>query len=197
MATTASGWPYDQSSDTVYTYPARTQTLAEALESRVGYGGYKLITSASPSAASTVNINDCFSATFDHYMIVWRLSTAAGSVALRARMRVSGSDDTSSNYAAQYDYASGSFAGAAAESAQTSFYLGYVATTIGWGVTHLFTPHDAVPTLLVTSSAIAVAAPQVFTVAGGHNVSTSYTGITLYPASSTITGTIRVYGLAD
>lgn len=185
MATTSSGWTYDEPGDTVYTWPARSQTIAETLETRVGYGGLRLLATSAPSAVSSVSIESIFSSTHDHYLIEYSLDLASSSATLRFRMRASSTDDTSSNYY---------YAGTATESAVGYAGFGTVSTGGGWGRLELWHPGTAVATRFTSQVGSTITAPTAATWAGAHNVATAYTGITIYPSASTITGSIRVYG---
>ena len=185
MATTTSGWPYDEPGDTVYTWPARTQVLAEALEAKLGAGGLRLLATENPVAASSVSIESIFSATYDHYLVEFSLDLAASSATLQARMRAASTDDTSSNYY---------YAGTASGSAVTFFGFGSVSTGGGWGRLELWHPGTAVATRFTSTVGSTITAPTAATWAGGHNVATAYTALTIYPSASSITGTFRVYG---
>jgi len=194
MATTTTGWPYDEPGDTVYTYPARTQVLAEALEARLGSGGLRLLGSSSPVAQSSFSIESVFSATYDHYLCEYELTHSASTVGLQRRLRVTATDDTTANYADQYAQGVGGTTGAGQTTGATSARVGFVALTGGWGTFELWHPGTAVPTRGIGTNGIALTAPSVQTHAFGHNVATAYTALTLLVTSGTVTGTVRVYG---
>ena len=185
MATTTSGWPYDEPGDTVYTWPARSQIMAEALETKLGSGGLRLLATSSPSAASSVSIEDIFSATYDHYLVEFSCDLASSSASLRFRMRAASTDDTSANYY---------YAGTASENAVGYAGFGSVSTGGGWGRLELWHPGTAVATRFTSSVGSTITAPTAATWAGAHNVATAYTALTIYPSASSITGTFRVYG---
>ena len=156
--------------------------------------GLVYITSSTFSAASTVSVNGCFTATYENYRIVLYLSVATGTVLMQMRMRASASDDSSANYANQNLDVGGTTSTATRTTAATSMSVAYTSTSGGWGAIDVFRPQLAAPTYMVSLSGVAVGNPGVELFSGGHNVSTAYDGFTIYPASSTITGSLAVYG---
>ncbi len=59
--------------------------------------GLTLVASNTFSAVSTLSINDCFSATYNNYQILISASTSTD-ITVRARLRVAGSDLSTSTY---------------------------------------------------------------------------------------------------
>lgn len=166
-----------------------------------GLAGLTLITAQSFSAASAVNVNNCFTSTYANYRVTIELSamSATSGAALRARLRVSGSDNSSSNY-----YFNGP--DVATSSTQTvgvtrSAGLG---TWWTWGSDNanpgfssidVFNPQLSVKTAFAGSFSAASTTDFRFSALGGlMSVTTAYDGFTLLPDSGTITGTICVYG---
>ena len=157
-----------------------------------------LIGTTSFSSSSAVNVNDVFSATYANYLITSNFSASTGGSA-RLRLRVSGSDDTNATYAGQYLFLYGSTVDCSRAATGTYFDLGGVTGSD----TNTFTLQIARPFDSVKTQAI-------FDWAGGtgvniqraahgfnFNATTSFTGFTLYPSTGTITGDVRVYGLAN
>jgi hypothetical protein len=164
--------------------------------------GMDLISTTSPSAVASQSINSCFSATYESYIVVARLSMSA-STSLNARLRVGGADNTTSAYYSAVDVIS---TGAPAntsngQTAGTSWTLhtasGVTATDLCLTF-NLFSPFATDETIghhtdngnYVTGT---------FSHRGGHafRATTSFDGLTILPGSGTITGTIRVYGLRN
>jgi hypothetical protein len=161
--------------------------------------GLVCVGSANPSAAATVSIDNCFSSTYDNYLVVSRLSrTDAGNINLR--YRVSGVDATGANYNNQAVQA-----GANSASAGGSFSTGQTsAIAIGdsGGVDNnsasitITSPALATPTNAMSTNSYLNG--TVIAITGSyHSLSTAYDGITIFPAAGTITGNIRVYGYAN
>jgi hypothetical protein len=161
--------------------------------------GLVLVGSASPSAAGTVSIDNCFTSTYDNYLVVSRLSrTNAGNINLR--YRVGGVDATGANYNNQAVQAgaNSASAGAAFSTGQTSA----VAIGDSGGVDNnsasitITSPALATPTNAMSTNSYLNG--TVIAITGSyHSLSTAYDGITFFPAAGTITGTIRVYGYAN
>jgi len=99
-------------------------------------GGLTFIASAAPSGASAVNINSCYSATYDSYRVVVSLGAVSVSDAiLNFRFRVGGADNTAASYYGVQNYTPWASASSVQGqvSAGTAFSLAY--TTAGLVVT--------------------------------------------------------------
>ena len=146
------------------------------------------------SAASTVSLNDVFSATYDTYQIYTNLTSSSVSDTLSLRLRVGGADNTSSNYSYGQYYV-GAVASIAAGSnnntTTTSFQIGGSSATPGaFILTTLSNPFTTNYTKINTSSV-----GEYLLINGGiTTVTTSYTGFTLRLLTGTMTGTVSVYG---
>jgi hypothetical protein len=161
--------------------------------------GLVKITDSTFSAQSTVSINNCFTSTYLNYRIVVETVLASGSQNIRFRMRVSGSDNSTANaYASQRLTADG-FNNVSSERFVDSYGVLSATTTTA---THLavvdFTrPATANATGFVSLGNDPQTGGRVSIYAGTHNQTVAYDGITIYPASSTITGSIKIYGYRD
>lgn len=159
-------------------------------------GGLTYITASSFSAVSSVTVNSCFTSTYDNYLLVTRI-TGSSNQGIRIRMRASGTDDTSANYGYQYHIVAVGSATAAQSTGQTSIRFGQVNTSPFQFTMSLSSPALAVPTGIDSQSFYIAAAVTHERWTGTHNVSTAYDGFTIFPDSGTITGSLRVYGLAN
>lgn len=154
------------------------------------------ISTTSFSASSAVNLNDIFSTTYKNYMIMFNITSASGTGNLQSRMRVSGADNTTTNYYSVYDYiaASSATAGSTKKSAATEWQFTFVSdaqTAIPFTVSN---PFETVQTF--------VAAPDFFAgdgykvnAAGWFSSVTSFTGMSFFPTTGTISGEVTVYGM--
>jgi hypothetical protein len=203
------GFPYPQSTDLVADYPALGQELATDVENVIsGLGsGLNLMTptsitnSGGSSSASggavtftgvnSVSLNGVFSTGYDNYRIIFRL-TCSTSANINMRMRLSGTDDTSSNYQSMQLYAAGAV-GNAALTSQTAMTSAFSAGELIATSLDLYSPRVAEFTLFSDITA-RNSGPVLSVWTGSHNVATAYDGLTLLAASGTITGKIRVYG---
>lgn len=158
--------------------------------------GMDLISSQSFSAVSTVSVNNCFSSTYENYRIVLAATGTTGSTTpARFRMRVSGVDASGTDYyiAGYYDATGGS--GRLYTSSQTSANMGDFADYIGAMTFDVYRPFSAVRTAYTSLSSAwgSVTASGVYA-NGLHSVAASYDGITIFPTSGTLSGTLRIYG---
>jgi hypothetical protein len=166
----------------------------------VGASGLTFIAGGSFTASSAVNVNSCFSATYLNYKIIVQGShSSASAVAINMRMRVSGADNTTSNYFYSYNTvdASSTEVNVGAGS-QTLFIAGLWGDGSGMLDMTITNPNTAARFNFVSLFA---SAGSTFGLtgrnAGTFNAATAFDGFSLIPASGTMTGTYRVYGLAD
>lgn len=167
--------------------------------SGAGAQGIDFITAAVVSGSGTVSINNCFSATYKHYVIMRNVSASSAGLGIRGRLRVAGADDTGVNYREQTLNASSTTVSSGLTTGADFWgsFLGQTqAISAGVGMVKISNPFDAVPTTAFNYQSIDVGGTiQLNTRVYTHDLATSYTGITLYLASGTMTGTFYVYGL--
>ena len=156
--------------------------------------GLVLISSQSFSAASAVSINNCFTSTYENYLIKI-LATNSSASNFLTRLRTS-SDDTAANYSDQLLYGSGATAAANRASGQTYWRTGYAGTSDSGSVTiELFAPNLAVATKGNFAGCVFIGSTQEATYGSiANSTTTQYSGFTVFPGSGTFTGTVRVYG---
>ena len=209
MATTPPnyGWAVPTSTDLVKDGATAIETLGDSIDASMftalgtKKAGMVLLNTTSFSAVASQSISDVFSTTYDNYEIFLDV-TSNVSTAMSMRMRVAGSDNSTSNYNVQYFGVN-----------DTSFGGGRIATGTSWnlnggqgtarcfyGITLLnpfatqFTGAYMTNALKYDGNALTVGAQSL-----GFAATTSFTGFTLFPvggATPTITGTVYVYGLA-
>jgi len=154
------------------------------------------ISTTSFSASSAVNLNDIFSTTYKNYMVMFQITSASGTGNLQARMRVSGADNTTSNYYSVYDYiwVSGATAGSTKSNAATQFQFSFISDAqmaIPFTVSN---PFESTQTFVAAPDFMAGDGYKVNT-AGWFNAATSFTGMSFFPTTGTITGEVTVYGM--
>jgi hypothetical protein len=160
-----------------------------------GGGGLVFIQKGSFSASSAVNVNTCFSSTYDNYKILVRVTgTSVTNGEIRFRMRSGTTDNSASSYTSQRLYAQSTTVGGSRIVNQTSGILGSYNTSVSFLSTDMFQPFLAA----VTGYSTQVSYNQEFIdfFAGAHTVASSFDGFTLFPDSGTITGEVWVYGYA-
>jgi hypothetical protein len=202
MATTTPnyGWAVPTSTDLVKDGATAIETLGDAIDASMNTAlgtkkaGMVLLNTTSFSAVSSQSINDVFSSTYTNYYIIFDGLTSGGS-SVWMRLRVSGADDTGSNYTYQ-----GVRGATTTADAFTGTSTGFLMTSNAAASNQYFTstviePNVATPTYLISNSWQNV--PATAQLGNYHSLSTAYTGFTLIPITTgTITGTVYVYGLA-
>jgi hypothetical protein len=151
------------------------------------------------SGVSSQSINDVFSATYDNYQIVINLSLSSATYA-GIRMRVSGTDNSSSNYIfAGPSLTSGnSFENLWSNGTVTSFNeMVRISVNNSAGTFVISDPFNTKATTIVGQSVWNRSATLInsMTYTGVTTVTTSYTGFTLLPQTGTMTGSVSVYGI--
>ena len=151
------------------------------------------------TGVTSISLNGIFSSTYNNYQIMVA-ATGSGTVRANARLRSSGSDNTTSNYYSNFSGLStwaSSVATAGNNSAATSMVLGLVvnASTRSTSNMCVYDPNLAVATR-TTELAIDGRVPDGTAYFGGSvfNNTTVFDGMTFSVASGNMTGTIRVYG---
>jgi hypothetical protein len=158
--------------------------------------GWSKITSTAFTTQSTVSFNNVFTSTYKNYRIVCNFtSSSAGS--FYARLRASSSDNTASTYTSGWQYSqvsAGTSTAVVNLAANTYWYLHDMVSTGSVG--HLVTLDVADPqTSSRTVYALASTWAGYRCAGGGYfDNSTVFDGITFYPSTGTITGTIAIYG---
>ena len=154
--------------------------------------GLTLINTTSFSGVSTQSVNDVFSATYTNYRIVL---TGTGSDNQTFRLRVSGTDNTTSNYQYQKLVVNSTTVSGARTTAGTSFEINGMSDGQALNVIELSNPGAALTTGFHFIGGYNLNATIfLYHIHGYHNVATAYDGFTILPGSGTITGSVSVYG---
>ena len=154
------------------------------------------------SGVSSVSLNGIFSSTYDNYKIVLSLSAMSAQTRVQARLRASGTDTSGTDY---HTY------GIGIDNSMTTKTTNLNSTT-SWGFAEgnasdgnivvsyieLANPFLAVKTKGIEQYAGITSSGSAFAISMNcqlfHQLTTSYDGLTIFPASGTITGAISVYG---
>ena len=143
------------------------------------------------SGVSSISLNGCFTGDYDNYRMLVSVDSLSTGVQLYFRMRLAGADNSSAQYNSAYveGYSGGTVGGTSTGQTQGQFsYSG----TNAIHACEMSGPALAKPTGFVTTTGRST--PTVVLFGGRHNVSTAYDGITLYPNSGTMTGSVSVFG---
>ena len=168
-------------------------------------GGLVKIATETFYAVSSVSVNNCFTSSYANYLLIVNITAAsAAGAGVDLRLRVSGVDNSSSNY---YNIAMGWSANAAnptffAEGSNGTATVGKTPIRLASGAESSgqvrisnpfatqYTTWDGMGTQTnVTTNLLFMQQTH-----SGTTVTTSYDGFSLIPTSGTFTGTVRVYG---
>jgi len=170
-----------------------TQSTLNTMFSPITTTGLVLLNTTTLSSSSGVTISNVFTATYDNYLI--QVSNFAGTTGdTFLRLTSSGTAATGSDYkySGNYSlYTNGAYVGDASNGT-TAFKVNYISSSpVSSSNITLMNPAKATNTSFLKNSHNFDAFLQH---SGVHVLSTAYDGFTIYPASGTITGTIKVYG---
>jgi hypothetical protein len=156
----------------------------------------EFITSATYSASSLVIVDGCFSATYDNYLVLTDGRHASNDIVSDIRFRAAGSANNAANsYALQYMFSAGSVTlTAARETGAQALFTPTASDDTNAFVAHIFSPFLAAVTTWSSKQCYGVDGSRNLEMYGTHNVASSFDGFQLVPRSSTLTGTLYVYG---
>jgi len=159
-------------------------------------GDFVRIATTPFTSSSAVNLNDIFSSTYTNYMVVLNITSSPSTGNLQARMRVSGADNTTSNYFSVYEYidSAGATAGATKNATASFWQLSFISSS---DLSIPFTVAQPYQTEYTSISAPAFLAGDTYKVtsAGSFNATTSFTGMSFLTSAGTITGEAIIYGM--
>lgn len=149
------------------------------------------------TAASAVNVNGCFTSAYENYLVQFRVPTRSTGGQVQLRLRLSGTDNTASEYDYQRLVASSTTAASTTASAGNiwdSIAGGNRATQRGQFT--FLAPALAVPTFVDANVSDSDATSNFGRVgySGWHRASTAFDGFSLISSTGTMTGTLKVYG---
>jgi hypothetical protein len=156
-----------------------------------------LITTQSFSSSTTISVNDVFSATYTNYLVkmYWDANAGAGT-GFEMRLRVSGSDNSTSNYAYQRQTTDGSGVSAARLTGQSLWEIGQAsASETAWAQFDFYQPFATAETQMLASNNGGGATPQYWLRSCAFDATTSFTGFSVI-AQRSLTGSLSVYGYA-
>ena len=150
------------------------------------------------TAATSVSVNGCFSATYDNYLVVVRGSMNTSNAAIRLRMRASGTDNsTASSYVRQRLRATSTTVDGERDTGNLCNISNFSSTQRDGFHLYFYGPALAQPTAGRTVTVESDSGARIFDHAFTHNQSTAYDGFTLTPDSNNMTGAFTIYGLSQ
>ena len=166
----------------------------------VGASGLTLISSQSFTSVTSVSFNDVFTSTYLNYRIEANTGDPATSQTFTMRLRVGGTDNSSSAYARMTPGLTAGGTVLSTSGTTTSWFLGYVGNTsefaAGFDVFH---PQATARTSIAghsISNNATFASISSHSLGGWFDPGTSFDGFTLLFGANT-TGVARVYGYAN
>lgn len=173
--------------------PFHTQTSATAPTSRLGGAGLDFITSSTFSAASSVSVDGCFTASYENYKILLNLDSASVTSSATFRLRGSGADAATNYNVFGWIATSGALSNNSG-TGNTFIATATTTTTDGsYSVMEIGRPALAVQTHVYVQQYNSNTPAAVVGI-GAHTVTTAYDGFSLIASAGNITGRVRVYG---
>ena len=177
-------------------------STATGLKWAAAPGGLTLITTQALSGVTSQSINNCFSSTYQNYVIVFSANTTTANLPT-LKLRASGTDSSASYYSSYFaqNLAAATQANdfAANDTSWRARPFGQLNTgaddLTGINMT-IFNPFEAKKTTYFGNYSNPGTSGAIGMTGGYHNVATSYDGFTITNATA-MTGTVRVYGLAN
>ena len=167
-----------------------------------GGGALTFITSATAAgSASTLSINNCFSSTYDNYLILSDLKAATGNENFYFKLRASGTDASTDYYYSGFwisTVVSSTLTPVVSNGADVNFRLRDIGAEKALHTLEISNPFNAIDTTILTKGiqSLTGGAVESAFILGSHSTDTSYDGFSLI-ASTNLTGTVRVYGYSN
>jgi hypothetical protein len=164
--------------------------------------GLTFISSASPSAQSSISVNNCFSSTYQNYRVLINYTASVGANAMTTmRLRASGTDSTTGYKSILMGWGAGAATSAADVSGTDDWYVTYLDPTGNSNIVAIdvFNPFGAAPTTTISTAGYASSIPNYYAqvIYSANTASTSYDGFTILTSGTSFTGNIRVYGYSN
>jgi hypothetical protein len=181
------------------TAPGLVQIVPTSVAVGSGSGSVSATGAVTFTGASSVSINNCFSATYNNYLITLECNAGSGNY-VNFRLRAAGTDATGSNYSWGFvNTTNGATAFQLAGSGATSSNITRPSAS-GRSITSFTIFNAPLAQETIWSGTLSYNDGATVAIAGAmggiHAVSTAYDGFTLIHATS-ITGTVRIYGLSN
>ena len=206
MATTTNyGWTTPDDTALVKDGAAAIRTLGSSIDTSLNTAlgtkkaGMVLLNTTSFSAVASQSVNDVFSATYDNYLIQLTLSGSTTDD-VNMRMRVGGSDNSSTNYVRSYFSQSSTSLTGQLISGETSFrqVARMRSGQSNFSQMTIINPFATAHTTIIQDNTDQVGTVNLLQTRIMHTmtVTTSYTGFTVIAASGNITGSVSVFAYA-
>ena len=168
----------------------------------VSQNSLQLVATASPSAVSSVSINNCFTSTYENYKVIINLTNSVGAdAAFSTRLRASGTDATTQYATARLYWYSTNVGASLSTGGNGLWWTSAIDPTYKdyFIELEIHNPQTAMKTTASITASGADSAGNLwgYRTNGVHDGSTQFDGITFSTAGTSFTGTIRVYGYSN
>lgn len=151
------------------------------------------------TGVSSVSLNSVFTSTYKNYLAIGNVYGSSSGAELRSRYRTSGVDNSSNVYTfirtSQYGNSGGTGTGTERLWFGNYNLLGYLTVDVGVNETTIVNPQNTSKTGSYTAfSSFDGNAQLGGAIQASINATTQFDGITLYPATGTLSGFYQLYG---
>jgi hypothetical protein len=205
MPTTNNNWPTPVATDLVKDGWEAIKDLGDAIDTTLGVyappaTGLTLINTTSFSGVASASLPaDTFTSTYRNYRVIIELTGAVATGGVNLRFRTAGSDNTNSNYQEQRIYATGATVAGQRATNQAQFGTFSITTSKHFWIMDIIAPKATDPTLVSGHCGYAVNSTSLewTDFVASFNTTTSFDSMSVYAASTNITGSIRAFGYND
>jgi hypothetical protein len=160
--------------------------------------GLWLVKTVTVSSATEILVDDCFSADYDNYRVVFAATGGSTTQVLYYQNRSGGSNAATNYETAHIGYRPTNAASNVASSVVGTtfwFLIGNGTSTFARATFDVLQPNKAAPTTFI-GSGFGVDGTSTYGnhLSGQHTLSNAYTGFRVYASSGTFSATCRVYG---
>jgi len=192
-------WPLPDDTDLVKDGAEAIRDLGNAIDTTVSSttGLVHIKTVSTGGAVSSINVDDCFSADYNAYRIIFNLAGSSDNRIMDIRLRVGGADETGSIYRRQTIVGDGSTPTTVRAVNESSWrFIQRFGTINAYNSSlEIYNPFEAQSTTAFNPDiSVPTGNIAVIVSAYGINNSTSYTGFTGIIQSGTVNGSITVLG---
>jgi hypothetical protein len=179
----------------VLTADSTTSTGLKWASAAAAGGLTKITSNLAFSGATTVSINNCFTSTYTSYLVIFENMAAASGTAVTFRLRVSGSDNSTSNYD-QGNHATGYGGGGGGESGSnaTDFRMWGSVGSGSEKASMMFWINNPQTATQTTWQGTGNNNDAGYRTNGQFNGTTSFDGFSIIGGSN-LSGNITIYGL--
>lgn len=208
MATTTNyNWTTPDDTDLVKNGADAIRTLGASIDTSMNTalgtkkaGMVLLNTTNFSGVASQAFPDDIFTATYDNYLLVYKITGTVSGASLTIRLRAAGVDASGANYErAGIFYNNGGTSVGANVTGATSYSMGAIDTTaISAGQILILSPKIAERTTFVQNSSAFVSSNfGMAAITARHTLTTAYDSLNFIPSSGNISGQIAIYGVNE